>query len=307
MKYNKLKKKLTLLGLVFMTTLNSSGSKGVINEKIPFDKNLIQNEIDIDSDSYVIQGICVIDNYIFVTAYNDLISKSSKVFIYDLNMNFIKETLLNNNSHVGGIAYDSKNQIVWITDIQGTISGYNKDEFIINDSISPKFYRLDVSKDLVNLYGNSSVAYIAYHDGYIFLGDYTAEAFSTMKKYKILDNGSINPDEYEKVYFYGLVQGLSFYDYNGNTYMFVSSSISNKFKSNMKLVKYDPNVKDYRNEKCVNFEMPNMLEQIYMSNDSKLYSAYESNAEKYFSGTKHSGDILIEDFDEKIDEYINKL
>ena len=307
MKYNKLKKKLTLLGLVFMTTLNSSGSKGVINEKIPFDKNLIQKEIDIDSDSYVIQGICVIDNYIFVTAYNDLISKSSKVFIYDLNMNFIKETLLNNNSHVGGIAYDSKNQIVWITDIQGTISGYNKDEFIINDSISPKFYRLDVSKDLVNLYGNSSVAYIAYHDGYIFLGDYTAEAFSTMKKYKILDNGSINPDEYEKVYFYGLVQGLSFYDYNGNTYMFVSSSISNKFKSNMKLVKYDPNVKDYRNEKCVNFEMPNMLEQIYMSNDSKLYSAYESNAEKYFSGTKHSGDILIEDFDEKIDEYINKL
>ena len=29
--------------------------------------------------------------------------------------------------------------------------------------------------------------------------------------------------------------------------------------------------------------------------DNKLYSAYESNAEKYFSGTKHSGDIIIED------------
>ena len=89
--------------------------------------------------------------------------------------------------------------------------------------------------------------------------------------------------------------------------MFVSSSIGNKFKSNMKLVKYDPNIKDYRNEKCLNFEMPNMLEQIYMNKDNKLYSAYESNAEKYFSGTKHSGDIIIEDLDEKIDEYINKL
>ena len=307
MKNSKLRKKITLLSLVFMTTLNSSGSKGVINEKIPFDKNLIQKEIDIDSDSYVIQGICVIDDYIFVTAYNDSISKSSKVFIYDLNMNFIKETLLNNNSHVGGITYDDKNKIVWITDIQGTISGYNRDEFIVNDTISPKFYRLDVSKDLVNLYGNSSVAYIAYHDGHLFLGDYTAETFSTMKKYKIQDNGSINPEEYEKCYFYGLVQGLSFFDHNGSTYMFISSSIGNRFKSNMKLVKYDPNIKDYRNEKCVNFEMPNMLEQIYITDDNKLYSVYESNAEKYYSGTKHSGDILIEDFDEQISEYINKL
>ena len=307
MKYNKLKKKLTLLGLIFMTTLNSSGSKGVINERVPFDKNLIQKEVDIDSDSYIIQGITLVDDYIFVTAYNDSISKSSKVFIYDLNMNFIKETLLDNNSHVGGITYDNYNQIVWITDIQGTISGYNKDEFLVNDVINPKFYRLDVSKDLLNIYGNSSVAYICYHDGYLFLGDYTVESFSTMKKFKILDNGSINVDDYEKCYFYGLVQGLSFFDYNGNTYMFVSSSISNKIKSTMKLVKYDPNIKDYRNEKCVNFEMPNMLEQIYMTDDNKLYGAFESNAEKYFSGKKHSGDILIEDFDEKINDYINKL
>lgn len=290
-----------------MTTLNSSGSKGVINEKVAFDKNMIQKELDIDSDTYVIQGICEVDDYLFVTAYNDSISKSSKVIIYDLDMNYVKEVLLNNNSHVGGITYDPINQIVWITDIQGTISGYNKDEFMVNDVINPKFYRLDVSKGLVNVYGNTSVAYIAYHDGYLFLGDYTAEAFSTMKKFKILDNGSINPDEYEKSYFYGLVQGLSFYDYNGSTYMFVSSSIGNKFKSNMKLVKYDPNIKDYRNEKCLNFEMPNMLEQIYMNKDNKLYSTYESNAEKYFSGTKHSGDIIIEDLDEKIDEYINKL
>lgn len=307
MKYNKLKKKLTLLGLVFMTTLNSSGSKGVINEKVPFDKNMIQQELDVDSDSYVIQGICVVDDYIFVSAYNDSISKPSKVFLYDLDMNYIKEVNLNNNSHVGGIAYDSLNQIVWITDVKGSISGYNKDEFLVNDSINPKFYRLDVSKGLVNLYGNTSVAYIACHNGYLFLGDYTAEAFSTMKRYKIQDNGSINPDEYDKSYFYGLVQGLSFYDYNGNTYMFVSSSISNKLKSNIKLVKYDPNIKDYRNEKCVNFEMPNMLEQIYMDESNKLYTVYESNADKYFKGTRHSSDILIEDFDEKIDDYINKL
>ena len=128
-----------------------------------------------------------------------------------------------------------------------------------------------------------------------------------MKRFKIQDNGSINPDEYDKSYFYGLVQGLSFYDYNGSTYMFVSSSISNKLKSNIKLVKYDPNIKDYRNEKCVNFEMPNMLEQIYMDESNKLYTIYESNADKYFKGTRHSSDILIEDFDEKIDDYINKL
>ena len=307
MNMKKFKKKLTLLSLVLMTTLSSSGSKGVLNERIPFDKNQIRNEIDIEKDSYVIQGICVVDDYIFVSLYNDLISKSSKVFIYDLDMNLIKECSLNNNSHVGGIAYDDINQIVWITDIKGTVSGYNKDEFIVNDHINPKYYRLDVSKGLTNIYGNNSVAYITYYDGYLFLGDYALETFSTMKKFKIQDNGSINPDDYEKIYFYGLVQGLSFFEHDGSTYMLVSSSIGTNFKSNIKLVKYDPNIKDYRNEKCLNIEMPNMLEQIYMDKSNKLYSTFESNADKYKKNIKHSGDIIIEDLDEKIEDYIHKL
>lgn len=307
MNIKKLKKKLTLLSLILMTSLSSSGAKGVLNEKITYDKNQIRNEIDIEKDSYVIQGICVVDKYIFVSLYNDSISKSSKVFIYDLDMNYIKEVSLNNNSHVGGIAYDDYNQIVWITDVKGTISGYNKDEFLVNDYINPKFYRLDVSNGLTNIYGKNSVAYITYYDGYLFLGDYAIETLSTMKKYKIQDNGSINPNDYESIYFYGLVQGLSFFEHEDNTYMFVSSSIGTNFKSNLKLVKYDPSIKDYRNARCLNFEMPNMIEQIYMDKSNKLYSTFESNADKYKKSIKHSGDIIIEDLDEKIDDYIKKL
>ncbi len=306
MNLKKLKKQLTVLSLCLMTTLQSGSAHPHNKEYVPFDDGIKRTEYDINSEYYVIQGICIVDDFIFVTAYNDIKSESSKVYIYDLDFNLIKETLLNNYSHVGGIAYDPINNNIWITDISGTISCYDKNDFLKFPSVRPKFERIDVSKGLVNIYGNTAVAYITYHNGYLYLGDFTIEDLATLKRYKIEGNGSINPGEYDSYGFYGFAQGLCFYNYNNEDYMLVSTSIGRLNKSKILLTKFDDNKKDFRNNQMIEFEMPNMLEQLSI-HDDKLYTVYESNSFKYNTGAKHSGDILIEELDEKISDYINKL
>ena len=306
MNLKNLKRKLTIFTLCLMTTLQSGSANPVNREFVPFNKDIPRTEFDINSEYYVIQGICIVDDYIFITAYNDLKTVSSKVYIYDLDFNLKKEVLLNNNSHVGGIAYDPINKNIWITDVNGTISCYDRNDFFNLPFVKPKYERINVSKGLINVYGNTAVAYITYHKGYLYLGDFTFEDLATLKRYKIEGNGSIDPTQYDSYPFYGFTQGLCFYEYNDEEYMLVSTSIGESNKSKMILTKFNEEKHDFRNNNLYELEMPNMLEQLTIYDD-KLYTVYESNSLKYNSGVRHSGDILIEDINDNIKEYLLKL
>ena len=304
---NKIKKKIMLLSLLLMTSLNTMGDTTRTEETVSISESDILDEQDIEHGDYVLQGITMIDDYIAVTAYNDDCSINSKLMLYTTDFDFVKEIELYNSSHVGGITYDDKHEIIWLTDVAGRISGYRKDELLYKNNNKPLYEKLDVSRDLVNIYGNTAVAYICYHDDTLYLGDYTLEDFSTMKSYEIHDDGSINPDEYKKYKFFGLVQGLSFFEENGTTYMCVSSSISRVFKSDIKICKFDPTIDNYRDAHYINMALPNMLEQVYVDDAHNLYTVYESNSEKYKRSFKTSSDIVSIDLDEVIEESITKV
>ena len=267
MNMKKFKRQLSILALCLMTTLQNGSAHPNNKTFVPFNNDINRLEFDINSEYYVIQGICVVDDFIFITAYNDLKNVSSKVYIYDLDFNLIKETLLNNNSHVGGIAYDPINQNVWITDVSGTISCYNKHDFFNMPSVQPKYEKINVSRGLINVYGNTAVAYITYHKGYLYLGDFTFEDLATLKRYKIEGNGSIDPTKFDSYPFFGFTQGLCFYGFDNEDYMLVSSSIGKTNKSKMILTKFDEKEHDFRNNDLYEFEMPNMLEQLTIYND----------------------------------------
>jgi len=304
---NKIKKKIMLLSLLLMTSLNTIGDTTRSEETVSISESDILDEQDIEHGDYVLQGITMIDDYIAVTAYNDDCSINSKLMLYTTDFEFVKEIELYNSSHVGGITYDDKHEIIWLTDVAGKISGYRKDELLYKNNNKPLYEKLDVSRDLVNIYGNTAVAYICYHDDTLYLGDYTLEDFSTMKSYEIHDDGSINPDEYKKYKFFGLVQGLSFFEENGTTYMCASSSISRVFKSDIKICKFDPAIDNYRDAHYINMALPNMLEQVYVDDAHNLYTVYESNSEKYKRSFKTSSDIVSIDLDEVIEESITKV
>jgi hypothetical protein len=296
-----------LLSILIMTGLNSTHDQTRTFDTATVEQNHILDERDINKGDYVLQGITMIDDYIVITSYNDDCRVNSKLMVYDTNFNFVKDIELYNSSHVGGITYDDEHEIIWITDVAGRISGYHKDELLYLNNNKPLYEKLDLSENLVNIYGNTAVAYICYHDGYLYLGDYTLEDFSTMKSYKINNDGSINPMDYKLYHFFGLVQGLTFFEQNGNTYMCVSSSISRVLKSNIKICKFDPEITNYRDVNYVNIELPNMLEQIYVDGDHKLYTVYESNSEKYKKNIKNSDDLITIDLDDVLDTSSAKI
>lgn len=239
----------------------------------------------------ILQGICSVGDNIFITAYSD-IKRNSVVYIFNKDNVCIKETILYNNSHVGGICFDDKNNLFWITDKGGTISGYTYDSIINSKEVCfPIFKQVDVgSLDLINYEGISSVAYITYYDNKIYLGNFTTNGTGLLKVFDILSDGNIDLNNFKKVKFLDKVQGISVY----NSYLFVSCSYGRN-NSKLKIFKYSDNILDYNKEKFIEYDMPMMIEQISFDKDNFLLTVYESNAKKYKKLFSKNNDVIIYD------------
>ena len=108
-------------------------------EELTFDDTLEDKKFpEITSDNYIVQGITTTDNEILISAYtnelNDLGQKqNSKIYIYNKETNDFKgEILLNNNAHVGGLAIDKENNILYVTGNNGKINTYSYNNIIRN-------------------------------------------------------------------------------------------------------------------------------------------------------------------------------
>lgn len=281
-----------------------------LNRENLYNNNLVI-QCDIDNDfsiddlgNMVLQGVCVVRNNIFLTAYDSSnVGENSIIYILDENNNCIKEVTLYNNSHVGGICYDDKNNIFWITDKGGTVSGYTYDSIFYNkgEICYPKFQKIDVgSEDLINYKGKASASYITYDDGKIYVGNYTFLKNSFLKSFCIDEDGNIDLDSCKKVGFVDKVQGISFYERDNCKYLLVSTSCGINNASELKIFKYDEDCKDFGKENYVKEFMPPMMEQITFNKDGNLVTLYESNAKKYKKNySVRSNDVVVFEFDFK--------
>ena len=85
------------------------------------------------------QGITLMDNYILVSAYNSNSYTNSICYVIDQNGKLINMVYLDNPSHVGGLAYDKENDLVWIPGEKGILNAYFGQEFLSKQEIKPKF------------------------------------------------------------------------------------------------------------------------------------------------------------------------
>lgn len=265
--------------------------------------NVSYNEIIDDEyslgelDTMVLQGVCTVGENTFITAYDSSWRmRNSVVYVLDNNNECIKKVKLYNNSHVGGICYDSEHEMFWITDKGGTISGYTYDSIFYDskDKVQPKYKKVDVgSKDLINYKGWPSAAYITYHDGKLFLGNFSINGKGVLKSFELNENGSVDLSSCKKAKFIDKVQGISFYNKDGQEYLLVSTSYGQKASSSLKIFKYDEECLDYSGLSSIQMEMPPMMEQITFDKDGKLISVFESNAVKFKKVKNHSSDVVV--------------
>ena len=255
---------------------------------------LISKSYSIDNlNEYVLQGLCIVDNYILLSAYDNSHVNNSIIYVL-YNYKIVNICKLYNNAHVGGIAYDTIHEMIWITDKKGTISSYNKNDILHNDSAQPILTKVDVSSGLINVYGNLGCAYVCINNDKLYVGNYSKDN-PILKEYLILDDGSIDLKN-EKIYsFCKYVQGISFINVNNNTYLFGSSSWGRIVNSIINIFSFNDNISNFDEKNKIILELPPMSEQIALNKNNELLVVFESNAAKFkrTAGTKTDDLVLL--------------
>lgn len=244
-------------------------------DKIWFKLNFFDNEVP--------QGLCIIKNKIYITCYK-IDNTNSIVIEYNRDGKRLRTIDLNNRSHVGGIGYDKKSNLVFICDTLGKVTSYHYNNF-------EKYKSYEVatigSKKLLEK-DKLVCSYLCCNDGKLYVGSFNLRKNGIVKVFSI---NKVKEDitlEYENEFLVPKrTQGLTFY----KEYLILSISYGRRNNSSIRIVEYSKSKNDYRKEN-IKIIVPPMLEQIDIV-DNELLLLFESSAYKYKNTCKYIIDDLV--------------
>lgn len=254
----------------------SSYSEYLVNSniKIPFEGKMVP------------QGLTKVLDYYLISAYDFARIDNSCIYVLDSESNIVNVCNIGNKAHVGGIAYDSANSLLWVTGEHGDINAYDINDILEKDKAIPIYKDVDVGHGLTN-YQNpflNSVSYMTIFEDKLFVGNFSLNGTGKVKEYSfnldnekaplLLERSFLVPDK---------VQGISFYVYNDERYIIFSQSYGNNIPSLLQIFKYDGEITNYRDESLLSVvvKIPSMVEQI-CTEEGLLYAVYESAARPYY-------------------------
>lgn len=236
------------------------------------------------------QGITVTNNYIFVSAYCYTHEHNSVIFMIDKDTgNFIKEIVLPEKTHVGGLAYDPEYGTLWLTTKMKQETEYREetvsalacitDEDIISYSFADSGQPIEYRNICPTQFKSNSC--LAYKDGYIYIGYWMKSkmAMSVAGKFQVRKSGvSVKDRASEILHIPGQVQGLAFNE--DQIYFTVSYGMN---KSTLLMYTNDEEEKTRifpAASPDESIDLPQMLEGICLC-DGMLYTLFESSAFAY--------------------------
>ena len=245
------------------------------------------------------QGMDVTEDSIFVSAYCHTKRHNSVLFEIDKKTGrFVKEIIMPNQTHAGGIAYDNLKQMLWVSDYvdgQAAVSLYTMEAL--------ENYQYDKTKKPLPflethiLEGLARNSFMAFRGGNLYAGYFSLSGDSIINRYSVdFELNEQNKEAYEEMdedrEFFGnvaidqewadilsQVQGLEVF---GN-YLFLSQSYG---YADSKLRIYNRSVVETekyslkKKEEIKSFTLPNRMEQICIQG-GKLYLLFESGAYAY--------------------------
>lgn len=239
------------------------------------------------------QGLTVTENYLLVSAYCQTQKHNSVIYVIDKETHaFVKEIVLRNRSHVGGLAYDPIYENIWFCGTSNGIPQVNAitlqdiEEYHFQDEYLPISY-----SQAYDLYAIARTSFLAYHDDCLYVGYFTTNSSSVLEEYQIIDGGLLKTQLPENelasldttpfalpsdtIVIEDQAQGLSFYQ----DYMLFSHSYG--MKSSTLQVFKDSYMKLLESEQAdFNIRFPSRMEQICVDGDD-LYVLFESAAYAY--------------------------
>lgn len=241
------------------------------------------------------QGLAVTEDYLLVSAYCHSGTHNSVIYVIDKKEHtFIKELVLRNKSHVGGLAYDPVHHNIWISGMFRGIPQVNAitleqlENYSFQESHQPLVY-----SQSYDLYAITRTSFITYHDNALYVGYFTQNTASVLEEYDIAEDGTLitqfssdMPDMVDSFTPIALpsdmrviteqAQGVAFYE---NKILFSHSY--GIFPSTIQIFNNNTFQKLLEKENAESsLYLPEKLEQIYVDGEN-LYVLFESAAYSY--------------------------
>ena len=238
------------------------------------------------------QGIAVSGQYLFISAYCQSKNHNSVIFVVDKETHdFVKEVVLPNKAHVGSLAYDARNDNLWVCGSRNGIAQVNA-----LDMESIEAYGFSEGWEPISFLHVNNIldiprsSFMAYQAPYLYVGYYSTQEDSTIKKYEVQDDGNIRsvPVEHpaskvrqgvaeeDDLKISPYAQGMTFL----GDILFLSYSMG-IFPSRLAAYQVSDGIRDFTDEMALeDIRLPYMLEQIYMDGGT-MYLLFESGAYPY--------------------------
>ncbi len=256
------------------------------------------NEIDI-CGSMTPQGVALTESYVLISAYCYTKEHNSVLYVIDRNTHeFIKEIVMPDKSHVGSVAYDDKNQNIWVCSYEDNdnvafvcaISLQHLEEYDLDSLRLPIKYDMEYQIDT-----QTRTSFMNYYDNSLYVGLFRKDADkeTTIQEFELDENGGIKTtmNQMTSVYdeepmetalpsslFYinGKAQGMALSDDKiVITQSYGSDGISKLLVFNNE--KNDDGNVDARNSNVINtIELPVMAEDCFMDPEGNMYICFES-------------------------------
>lgn len=294
-KFNKLTILSILTSTVIMTssvpvdkTTNSyiSSYYDVLLDDITSEYVLVDERVNyVPQNNYVPQGIALVGDYVLTSNFDYYKDKNSMICVIDKDGKLVHKCMLDHDAHVGGIAYDEVNGLLFVTGYSGYILAYDIEDILHKDKVTAKYSNINVGDGLSNYVypWMNSVSFVSIHNNELLVGNFSLRNTGKVKRYKysIVEN-EIKLDYVSSFKIPDMVQGITFYKKDNKEYIIFSRSYGRDCPSVMQIFRYSEDIKNYRDEKLVSssLRLEPMLEQI-TSRDNNIYALYESNARPY--------------------------
>ena len=242
------------------------------------------DEIEVfDEEDEYPQGLCITEEYIFISSYSGLGDELGKVKVFDRDTGeYVLALGMDENSHLGGVTFDGAN--LWVCNSSKMLLERIPYSFVKKMIEEHRGQLIDV-RNLVEGYRVKNIpSCVTYYDGQLWVATHSVWTNATMVVY------DFNKEQKQlkaigSFWIPSKVQGVSFSD-KGEVYLSVSYGRKNSsyIKKYISVDVMSKNVDSYMES----IELPPCSEELVYERN-KIYILFESAGKKYLEGTDGKG------------------
>ena len=247
--------------------------------------SFIDNIYFISEDEFP-QGLCITDEYVFISTYSESKERLGELKIFDrLSGMYLISLGVDENSHLGGVAYDG--EYIWLCNSYKRTLERISYEFIQQMILDNLGAQIDIRNQVEVYKIQNRPSSVSFYKGYLMVASHSISGPGNMIGYSY----NQEKDTLDAVLSFQIpqkVQGITFTDQGE---IIVSASYGRRSSSYIKiyssLLTMNRDVNNYK--ECI--ELPPCSEGVFYWDDH-IYIIFESAAKKYYEGIDGKGESL---------------